>query len=72
MRFHSEWELALPSQCLKVMGHSQFLGAAEGPVCAVIQERNLVSVSRAALSHPRHDDEVLMVRVASLAASRLA
>lgn len=41
------------------MGHSQLMGSTEELICAVIQERNLFNVSRAALSHPRHD-EVLM------------
>lgn len=41
------------------MGHSQLMGSTEELICAVIWERNLFSVSRAALAHPRHD-EVLM------------
>ena len=42
------------------MGHGQLMGSTEELICGVIQERNLFSVNRAALSHPRHD-EVLMV-----------
>jgi len=41
------------------MGHSQLMGSTEELICAVIRERNLFNVNRAALSHPRHD-EVLM------------
>lgn len=51
------------------MGHGQLMGRTEEVICAVIQEKNLFSVTRAFLSHPRHD-EVLMAGMELLPASQ--